>query len=266
MSDDLPTPPLPLATASTRVVASTEMPLRPLGDAAAELRRERGLLLGRHHVERERDALDPVERQRARGRPAPGSSARSGHPATVSAIVTATRSPIPAMSSTTAPSSCRARATAAVGAPGVDDRPSRSQRSRLGIGSDSLASSTAATGRCPRWSRRDAGSARPARRARSGAARPPSVRIRARPRRARAGSTREERERPTVGEISSGRIAVLPRSRAAGAAAMSTLRIGFSETTASMRPAARWQSESASEPMIRNARRQLEERRALSAT
>ena len=43
-----------------------------------------------------------------------------------------------------------------------------------------------------------------------------------------------------------------PRSRTSScAAAMSTERAGFSEHTASTRPAARWQSESASEPMIR---------------
>ena len=44
-----------------------------------------------------------------------------------------------------------------------------------------------------------------------------------------------------------------PRSRTSScAAAMSTERAGLSEQTASTRPAARWQSESASEPMIRS--------------
>ena len=43
-----------------------------------------------------------------------------------------------------------------------------------------------------------------------------------------------------------------PRSRTSScAAAMSTERAPLSEQTASTRPAARWQSESASEPMIR---------------
>ena len=58
VSDDLPTPPLPLAIASTRVARSTRDPLRALGDAAAELRRQRGLLVGRHHVEAEPHRLD----------------------------------------------------------------------------------------------------------------------------------------------------------------------------------------------------------------
>ena len=58
VSDDLPTPPLPLATARTRVERSTRDPLRALGDAAAELRRQRCLLLGRHDVERHGRPLD----------------------------------------------------------------------------------------------------------------------------------------------------------------------------------------------------------------
>ena len=65
----------------------------------------------------------------------------------------------------------------------------------------------------------------------------------------RAGHDVERR----VGEGgSSGRSMASPRSRTSScAAAMSTLRAGFSEQTASTRPAARWQSDSASEPMMR---------------
>ena len=86
MSVDLPTPPLPLATASTRVSAVERDPLRALGDAAAQALGQRGPLVGRHHVELERDALDALDRPEHVAAPAPGSSSRSGHPAIVSAI------------------------------------------------------------------------------------------------------------------------------------------------------------------------------------
>ena len=55
-----------------------------------------------------------------------------------------------------------------------------------------------------------------------------------------------------------------PRSRTRScAAAMSTLRAGLSETTASRRPAARWHSESASEPMIARPVREADHARHL---
>src|SRR6266480_3586591 len=67
------------------------------------------------------------------------------------------------------------------------------------------------------------------------------------------------RERPSVSSGAwpnggaSGRSIASPHSRTSScAAAMSTERAPFREQTASTRPAARWQSESASEPMIRS--------------
>src|SRR5204862_5890177 len=67
------------------------------------------------------------------------------------------------------------------------------------------------------------------------------------------------RERPSTssGAASnggaSGRSIASPCSRTSScAAAMSTERAGLREHTASTRPAARWQSESASDPMIRS--------------
>ena len=77
-------------------------------------------------------------------------------------------------------------------------------------------------------------------------------------RRARASPAATTRDRPLrssgaeASGGSSGRSTARPRSRTSScAAAMSTLRAGLSETTASTRPAARWQSERASEPMTR---------------
>ncbi len=64
MSDDLPTPPLPLAIAITRVFSSTESALAPRSDAAAKLGRQRLLLLLAEDVEGELDALDAVEGQK----------------------------------------------------------------------------------------------------------------------------------------------------------------------------------------------------------
>ena len=55
VSDDLPTPPLPLATAITRVAGSSEIDFS--GRAAAKLRRQRRLLVRAHHVEPQLDAL-----------------------------------------------------------------------------------------------------------------------------------------------------------------------------------------------------------------
>ena len=63
VSVDLPTPPFPLAIASTRVLLSRRDSLRALADAAAELLGQRGLLVGGHDVELEADALDAVERR-----------------------------------------------------------------------------------------------------------------------------------------------------------------------------------------------------------
>src|SRR5919197_1365885 len=58
-----------------------------------------------------------------------------------------------------------------------------------------------------------------------------------------------------------------PRSRTSScAAAMSTERAGFSDTTPSTRPAARWQSETASEPITRSRCASPANRAALSAT
>ena len=91
-SDDLPTPPLPLATASTRVPESTEIPgVRSLTPPRRRVGQRR-LLLRRHDVEPELDLLDAVEREErlldllleARAERAAG---------TVSAITTPTRPP-----------------------------------------------------------------------------------------------------------------------------------------------------------------------------
>src|SRR6266516_560149 len=67
------------------------------------------------------------------------------------------------------------------------------------------------------------------------------------------------RDRPSMSSgaspngAASGKSIAIPRSRTRScAAAMSTARAAFSEQTASTRPAARWQSDSASEPMIRS--------------
>jgi hypothetical protein len=54
----LPTPPLPLAIARTRVEAPTEIPF-----AAAQLLGQRGALVRAHDIELERDRLDARQRQ-----------------------------------------------------------------------------------------------------------------------------------------------------------------------------------------------------------
>ena len=73
---DLPTPPFPEATASTRVVG------RQLDTAnlrtAAEPGRERGTLIGRHDVELECHRVDARERRHVLAVPGPGSSSGAG--------------------------------------------------------------------------------------------------------------------------------------------------------------------------------------------
>ena len=89
MSDDLPTPPLPDATAITRQSRGRRIDVVALGRAAAKLRRQRLPLLGRHHAEER-------EKPRTPGTAVSASStcrsneSRSGQPAIVSTIVSET--------------------------------------------------------------------------------------------------------------------------------------------------------------------------------
>ena len=81
------------------------------------------------------------------------------------------------------------------------------------------------------------------------------------------GPRRRDRAAPRRTGGSSGRSIASPRSRTSNcAAAMSTERALFSETTPSTRPAARWQSVIASEPMTRSRWARPSKRAAFSAT
>ena len=62
-SVDLPTPPLPLAIASTRVEAPTEIPFERPSTLPRSFCVEGRALLRAHHVELERDGLDSGQRQ-----------------------------------------------------------------------------------------------------------------------------------------------------------------------------------------------------------
>ena len=231
VSDDLPTPPLPEATASTRVFGD-ELDALAL-DAAAQLRRQRGALVGRHHVEGSVTDATPGS--------APTCSAtwsskleRSGQPATVSAIVT--------------------RDVAAVdrevadhvelgdGAPELRIDHAAERREDLFVGGHSSEGS--------RLSR---------------AGRPPAA---GRARRFAAAATRERPTRSSGaspnGGASGSSMRAPARARAAARRRCRPSARALSETTPSTRPAARWQSEIASEPMIAQpVRDPVEARRAL---
>ena len=90
---DLPTPPFPLAIARTRVALVERDSLRALADAAAELLRQRGLLVRAHDVELELDGLRRPRAARSSAATCSSKLARSGQPATVSAIVMVTAPP-----------------------------------------------------------------------------------------------------------------------------------------------------------------------------
>ena len=93
MSDDLPTPPLPEATAITRVVGvELDRPVdsgRRRGASSSAPRARRALMTSNSS----RTVRHARQTRRRLARPAPGSELRSGQPATVSAIVTDTSPP-----------------------------------------------------------------------------------------------------------------------------------------------------------------------------